>query len=355
MKSIALSDYNVLIGPIAASLKTTIQEKQYSKVGFIVDENTRVSCLPEVVGLFSDAAVIEIKSGEQNKTLSSCEFIWSSMADHAFDRHSLIINLGGGVIGDMGGFAASCFMRGIDFIQVPTTLLSQVDASVGGKLAVDFQGYKNYIGLFKNPLAVLVDPSFLSTLSDAQLRSGYAEMIKHGLIQDKVIWQRLISLSDWRKMDWEEEIYQSIQIKKAVVTDDPKEGGLRKILNFGHTIGHAIESVALESDHPLLHGEAIALGMIAEAHLGKEILGLSPDSFEEITAYIKHTYPDLSLDALSKREEIISVMLHDKKNKSGQILGAIIDGIGHCQYDVPLSQEQVLHSIDSISEAYNAD
>ena len=309
MKKIPLEDYNIIIGDGDQSLRYVLEHKEYTRICVLVDEHTASSCLPRVQDAVPDAHVIKISSGEQNKSLSVCEQIWSQMASAKMDRHSLMINLGGGVIGDMGGFAASCYMRGIDFIQVPTTLLSQVDASVGGKLAIDFQAYKNFIGLFCNPVAVIVDPSFLETLPSAQLRSGYAEMIKHGLIKSKPIWHRLSGLDSISDISWDEEIYASIMIKKEVVIEDPREQGLRKILNFGHTIGHALESYALDTSAPLLHGEAIALGMIAESFLSSKILSLSEMSLNSIIAHIKRVYPDLSLESLSFPKDVFELML----------------------------------------------
>jgi len=330
-KEIALPDYNVELGPIGTTLAQYLAQHTYSKICVLVDEHTKLHCIPLIEEVLSGALLIEIKSGEHQKTLDSCRHIWSSMVDGKMDRHSLMINLGGGVIGDMGGYAASCYMRGIDFIQIPTTLLSQVDASVGGKLAIDFMGYKNFIGLFANPSAVLVDPSFLETLSHRELRSGYAEMIKHGLIQNKEIWDRLLGLGDWRKMDWYEEIYQSIKVKKEVVTIDPKESGLRKILNFGHTIGHAIESIALTTNQPLQHGEAIGFGMMAEAHLSVTKNGLPLEKAESILNYLKKIYTDA----------IIGLMRSDKKNKGGEILFALLDGIGSSTYDVTATDQEI--------------
>jgi len=327
MKKIHLQQYDVCIGDIHQSLSDYLRDKSYTR---IVIEHT-----------VSDYVVIKISSGEEHKSLSSCEHIWSEMAAHQMDRHSLLINLGGGVIGDMGGFAASCYMRGIDFIQIPTSLLSQVDASVGGKLAIDFMSYKNFIGLFCDPKAVLVDPAFLKTLPPEQLRSGYAEMIKHGLIKSVPIWDRLSSHDDLSGIDWLDEITASIMIKKEVVAEDPKEQGLRKILNFGHTIGHALESYALSSSSPLLHGEAIALGMIAESYLSKELYTLSEDSLVKITQHIKTIYHNIPLESLDQLDKVYVLMGSDKKNKGGEVRSALLNYIGQAKYDITLSKEQV--------------
>lgn len=341
MRKISLANYDVTIGDISQSLALYLSDRSYTKIAVLVDEQTKAYCLPKITSALSEYILIEINSGESHKTLATCELIWSEMGSAQMDRHSLMINLGGGVIGDMGGFAASCYMRGIDFIQIPTTLLSQVDASVGGKLAIDFQSYKNFIGLFCDPQAVLVDPDFLKTLSSSLVRSGYAEMIKHGLIQSEDIWNRLSSLTSISEMDWADEIYESILIKKLVVEEDPREGGLRKILNFGHTIGHALESYALHTERPLLHGEAIALGMIAEAYISKSILSLSEISLSQITTHIRDVYHDIPLDSLSHSDKICQLMGADKKNKGGKIRAALLEDIGQATYDITLDPVMV--------------
>lgn len=341
MKKISLANYDVTIGDISQSLGLYLSDRSYTKIAVLVDEQTKEYCLPKITPVLSEYILIEITSGESHKTLGTCEQIWSKMGSAQMDRHSLMINLGGGVIGDMGGFAASCYMRGIDFIQIPTTLLSQVDASVGGKLAIDFQSYKNFIGLFCDPQTVLVDPDFILTLSSSLVRSGYAEMIKHGLIQSKDIWHRLSSLVSISEMAWADEIYESILIKKQVVEEDPREGGLRKILNFGHTIGHALESYALHTEYPLLHGEAIALGMIAEAHISKSILSLSEISLTQITAHIRDVYHDIPLDSLNHSDRIYQLMGADKKNKGGKIRAALLEDIGQATYDITLDLSMV--------------
>ena len=347
-KTIILDSYKIILGSVQSAIREYMNGQSYSRIAVLVDEHTEVHCLPKIIDFLPEHTVIRIKSGEIHKSLDTCSFIWSEMANAKMDRHSLFINLGGGVIGDMGGFAASCFMRGIDFIQVPTTLLSQVDASVGGKLAIDFSGYKNFIGLFQDPCAVLIDPAFLKTLPSRELRSGFAEMIKHGLIRDEVIWQRLVEMgTDWEQMNWQEEIYESVQVKKEVVTEDPQEKGLRKILNFGHTIGHAIESVALESSHPLLHGEAIGLGMIAETILSTSHAGLNQQAADQIIDYIRGIYHDLDISALRETEGLIPIMQSDKKNRGGVVLFSLLEGIGNSVYNVGVTVEDFVGSLNA--------
>ncbi len=341
-KKIALANYNIDFGPITSSLKSYLATKSYTKIVLLVDENSRKHCLPLISDCITDdTLLLEIKSGEKFKCLPTCESIWAAMASAQFDRHSLMINLGGGVIGDMGGFIASCYMRGIDFIQIPTTLLSQVDASVGGKLAIDFKGFKNFIGLFKDPKAVLIDTQFLKTLPDEELRSGYAEMIKHGLIRSKDIWKDLKGINNPATQVWDDEVFHSVSIKKEVVTEDPTEQGLRKILNFGHTIGHAIESLSLTTDKPLLHGEAIGLGMIAESFLSEQVNNLSSEETSSIVDYLYSIYKGVHSDILSKENKLIDLMKSDKKNKGGKTLFVLLDQIGKATFDHEADGEEI--------------
>ena len=240
MKEIKSDNYSIWLGGNSLS---KLDISGYSKVAILVDENTKRDCLPKLPQ-FENPIIIEIKSGEENKNINTCNFIWEQLTAQHFDRNSLLINLGGGVIGDMGGFAASTYKRGIDFIQIPTTLLAMVDASVGGKLGVDFNGLKNQIGLFNNPESVLIFPEFLETLPENQLKSGFAEVVKHALISDKNLWEELTSTT-FDKLNWEAIILTSIQIKNNIILSDPFEKGNRKKLNFGHTFGHAVESYYL--------------------------------------------------------------------------------------------------------------
>ena len=350
-KTLKIHSYEIRFDPISKSLPEFLNGRKYSSMAVLVDEHTRADCLPLIEDYCKDAMIIEILSGETNKDLSTCEQIWSEMATNRLDRHSLLINLGGGVIGDMGGFAASCYMRGIDFLQIPTTLLSQVDASVGGKLGVDFKGYKNFIGLFNDPQAVLIDPNFLKTLPEKELRSGYAEMIKHALICDANEWE-LLRNKPWNELDWTEFIARSVEIKKNVVLEDPKEGGLRKVLNFGHTIGHAIESISLEGDKPLLHGEAIALGMMAEASLSAMVSSLRDDELKQIQEYIHGVFGDLDTEVLTNEKRITELMLSDKKNKDGNILFSLLDSIGSCGFDRTVEYEAINDALKQTREYY---
>ena len=325
---------------IAATLSTFLNKGNYSKIIIVVDENTRKHCLPQVVEATRSGTVIEIESGEEAKNLDTCAQIWKAMTEQQLDRKALIINLGGGVIGDMGGFCAATYKRGIDFIQIPTTLLSQVDASVGGKLGIDFMGLKNHIGVFEKPLAVLIDTGFLSTLPAAELRSGYAEIIKHCLIADAEKWKEIIA-THYEDLDWEDLARHSVQIKAKVTEEDPLEKGLRKILNFGHTIGHAVESYFLPmADKKLLHGEAIAVGMIAEAYLAKERKFISEADLNQITSYLLKIYGTVSISDF-EIEQILPFALQDKKNEHDTILCTLLEQIGKANYNQEITLEDI--------------
>ena len=317
----------------------------YSQLFVICDENSQKYCLPKVQSLVpSEANIFVASSGENHKTLATCEKIWAKMTESHLDRKALVINLGGGVITDMGGFCSSIYKRGIRFINIPTTLLSQVDASVGGKLGVDFNGLKNHLGVFNEPEAVIISDEFLGTLPLQELRSGFAEIMKHGLIQDAAYFKSL-NFKDWKNSDWKQLIKHSVEIKKNVVLQDPKEGGLRKILNFGHTIGHAVETFYLDSSQHLLHGEAIAIGMICEGFLSSQMnvmyetdLKLIIDSF--IQVYGKVTLPDQDL------ESIVDLCLQDKKNEGSTLLFSLLSEIGKCEYNIPVTRTQIVQALN---------
>jgi len=323
---------------------------KYSRLFILVDENSLRHCYPglvEQVEYFKTAELIEIESGEENKSLEVCAQIWSTLSELGADRHSLFVNLGGGVISDMGGFIASTFKRGIDFINIPTTLLSQVDASVGGKTGIDLHHLKNEIGVFANPAAVFINNDFIRTLDRRQVLSGFAEMIKHALIADAAYWERLLQHKPAQAEGLEELIHISVQIKNAVVQEDPKESGKRKILNFGHTIGHAIESCSLETDpeNPLLHGEAIAVGMVCEAWLSYKICGLPEKELQSITRFILKTYRKISIEKMSPGR-LSELMKHDKKNEKDDIRFSLLTNIGSCEINKSATVELINESLN---------
>lgn len=335
----------VKIAPISESLATFFTQNEYSHIAILVDEFTNKYCLPIIQDLLpSNFTKILIKSGEHHKNLATCEQVWDRMTKANMDRHSLLVNLGGGVIGDLGGFCASTYKRGIDFIQIPTTLLAQVDASVGGKLGIDFHGLKNHIGVFQLPKAVLIDPTFIDTLSIQQKKSGFAEIIKHCLIRDEKEWSAIRQQS-FEELDLSKLIAHSVAIKEAVVLEDPKEAGLRKILNFGHTLGHAIETYLLDKGkRKILHGEAIAIGMIVEAFISHQRDLISLQELEEIESYLFENYGRVKLhpEEISK---IIALTAQDKKNKGKEIRFSLLTGIGDCGYDIPVSDSEMKKAI----------
>ncbi len=305
----------------------------YSSVAVLVDENTHKACYPLIQNSLPEHHLIFIRSGEENKNLETCQKIWGAMTEAQLDRSALLINLGGGVICDMGGFCAATYKRGINFINFPTSLLAQVDASVGGKLGVDFGALKNHIGMFKEPEKVVISSVFLKTLPEIELLSGYAEMLKHALIADAGEWDKL-STRELVKIPALEEIKHSVEIKHKIVVQDPAEKGVRKLLNFGHTIGHAIEGTLLrDSNRKITHGAAVAWGMVAESKLAMGLSGLKEGDFKSISACVERLYakPDLREADWPVFESLI---LQDKKNKDKAVLATLIREAGIGVYDI---------------------
>ena len=340
-----LKKMSVQISPISQSLPAFLKDNLYTKIQVVVDENTFKYCYPTVKPFLGKHNLVRIKSGESEKNLESCQKIWQAMTDNELDRHSLVINLGGGVIGDMGGFCAATYKRGIDFIQIPTTLLSQVDASVGGKLGIDFQGLKNHIGVFQIPKSVLIDAEFLKTLSYSELRSGFAEVIKHCLIMDGKKWEE-IRRKDFEEQNFQDLIAHSVAIKQRIVEEDPTEKGLRKILNFGHTLGHAIETYFLGKPKlHLLHGEAIAAGMICEAFLSYKRGMIDQKTLENIEEFIFSVYGKATIKE-SDIEPIIALTSQDKKNKGKEIRFSLLEGAGKCGYDISVSKGEMKKALE---------
>jgi 3-dehydroquinate synthase len=339
MKSIITSSYSVYFNQTAFNeLNRHLSETNYSKVFILVDENTKKHCLPLYLQNSKggkDMKVLEILSGERHKNIATCTTLWQGLSDLDADRKSLLINLGGGVITDLGGFVASTFKRGIAFINIPTTLLSMVDASVGGKTGVDLGSLKNQIGVINQPEMVLVVPHFLKTLGQLQLRSGYAEMLKHGLIQSRHYWDQLRLMTDYNAMD--SLIYESVVIKNKIVLEDPTEQNMRKILNFGHTLGHAVESSFLENPEraSLLHGEAIAIGMILEAYLSYKLTGLPKNELVEIASTFTKRFGKVAFTD-GDVANVLSLLKFDKKNSHGNINFVLLESIGKPVIDVKI-------------------
>jgi 3-dehydroquinate synthase len=312
------------LGPLATHFVPWLSGEHYSRIVVLTDTNTNQYCLPLLKRAMPEGAqwsLITAPAGEVHKNITQCQAIWSAMFQAGLDRKSLVVNLGGGVIGDMGGFCAATYKRGIDFVQVPTTLLSATDAAIGGKLGIDFLNLKNSIGVFQQPAAVFIDPSFFDTLPERELRSGFAEVIKHALIGDPELWNILQGIHDLRQADWKDILPRSIAVKSKVVAQDPFEQGLRAVLNFGHTIGHAIESHWLNSTAPLTHGEAVAWGMLLESELAMRSGITLPERLHPrvLTPFLKRFYHFPSLDP-QLVPTLWALMQQDKKNRSGRVI-----------------------------------
>jgi 3-dehydroquinate synthase len=332
-------------------LEMHLNEKHYSKIFLLTDTNTERECVPIFKKLVPEAKnwiSVVIPAGEPFKTIETCLQVWNSLSELGADRKSLLVNLGGGVVTDLGGFVASTYQRGINFINIPTTLLSMVDASIGGKTGVDLGTLKNQIGVINQPELVLVDSVYLKTLSSRELRSGFAEMLKHGLIQDSNYWNELKNLKPEEVTA--DQIYTSVQIKNEVVQEDPTEQNLRKILNFGHTLGHAIESYFLnsETDETLLHGEAIALGMILEAYLSIAVCGLSKNESDAIKSILLNTYPRVEIGRI-QQEEILKLLRFDKKNAHGKVYFSLLEKIGYATYNKEVTDDLMFQAFEYYS------
>jgi 3-dehydroquinate synthase len=327
-------------------LNTLLQEKNYSSIFVLVDENSHEHCYPRFIQQLQTTApieIIEIESGEENKNLDTCVGVWNALTDLNADRKSLLITVGGGVITDLGGFVASAYKRGIDFVNIPTTLLSMVDASVGGKTGVDLGVLKNQIGLFANPEMVLVDARYLETVIPREIRSGVSEIIKYGLTYDASLYQ---TIKENPGVDIAQLIHRSIEIKNEVVLEDPKENHLRKILNFGHTIGHAIESYFLESDEKekLTHGEAIAIGMVAECYLSTKLFDFPQNILDDVKELVLKIYGNVEIlehDFIG----ILDYLKHDKKNVGGQVNFVLLEDLEQTKIDAKATNELIVESI----------
>ena len=333
-----------------------ISECEHDQVFVLVDETTKETCWPVISQFLSlrKAKLIVIGSTDTHKNLETLSQVWKSLDDGGGTRHSCMINLGGGMVTDLGGFAAATFKRGIDFINVPTTLLAMVDASVGGKTGINFNGLKNEIGAFCESNYVILNTKFLQTLDAENIRSGYAEMLKHGLISDEKMWAELVSfplvelpdphyLSKLQSM-----VADSVRVKEHVVTVDPRESGIRKALNFGHTFGHAFESWALKRK-PVLHGYAVAYGMVCELYLSAIKTKFPTDKMRQTVAFIKENYGTLNITC-DDYDELIELMTHDKKNMAGVINFTLLGGIGDVIINQTATEEEIKEALDFLRE-----
>lgn len=335
----------ILYGNVQENLRQTDILKSADKLFVLMDDNTAQHCLPVIASLLEEFKYtpIVIRPGEGEKQMDTCQRIWQELIKGGCTRHSLLINLGGGVIGDMGGFCAAVFKRGFAQIQIPTTLLSQVDASIGNKTGIDFLHFKNIIGAFSPPEAIFIDPQFLQTLPSRELVSGLAELIKHALIYDAELWERCLvygkELANPEVLSGL--IPEAVRIKCDVVQKDPEEKGMRKILNFGHTAGHGIESVLLEEGNPVLHGEAVAAGMIIEANISRKLGLLNESEYHIIQTFLSALFPKIELGE-EQLEKALNYMHQDKKNKGNRISFTLLQSPGKAVFDRMLTEPELI-------------
>lgn len=321
--------------------------KDFPRLIVLVDENVQKHCLPvfkNILPHIEISSVICIQSGEDKKNLGQASYIWEELTRMSVDKDAILINLGGGVVSDIGGFAAATFKRGMDFVNFPTTLLGMVDAAIGGKTGIDFSGFKNQVGLFIDPKSVVIDPIFLKTLDDKQWQSGFAEVLKYGLIIDRELWRLLSGRKISEIEDWSKIIIKAARDKIDIVKSDFLEKGIRKNLNFGHTIGHSFESYFLKSDNPITHGQAIAAGMICEGWLSQRIYEFEVEKLDEIVNMI-----DINFNRLDITEKLIptflDLMRQDKKVRDGKLKFSLLRKIGKAVHNIEVSPELVIESL----------
>lgn len=339
---------------IEKELTAALSQCVYDKLFVLVDETTEENCLPLISGLeeIKKGKLIVIGSTDVHKTLETLAYVWTELGNCGGTRHSLLVIIGGGMVTDLGGFAASTFKRGINYINIPTTLLSMVDASVGGKTGINFNGLKNEVGVFNAAKFVIIDTDFLRTLDVANICSGYAEMLKHGLISNEKNWAELINFEvqapnfdQLRRM-----VADSVMIKEKIVKEDPQEHGIRKALNLGHTIGHAFESLSLAENRPVLHGYAVAWGLVCELYLSTLKCGFPMDKLQQTVSYIKENYGIFNFDC-NEYERLYEFMLHDKKNSAGIINFTLLGGIGDIRINQTASKKEIFEVLDFYRES----
>ncbi|UYZ57370.1 3-dehydroquinate synthase [Hymenobacter latericus] len=334
------------IGPEALpALAALLGRPGTTRVAVLADTNTARLCYHALKPYLPEAhLLIEVPAGEEHKTLATSERVWSELTEHRFDRHSVLVCLGGGVISDLGGFCAALYKRGMRCVVVPTTLLAQVDAAIGGKTGVDFMGYKNHLGVFQLPGAVCIDTTFLSTLDPRELRAGYAEVVKHWLIADAAAFaeQRHQGLF---VEDWTPVVRESVLVKQCIVAQDPTEKGPRKLLNFGHTVGHALESYLLsQAGRSILHGEAVAAGIVCESWLSVQKGLLMERELNQIETFLFSVFEKVQFVTL-ETQAIAELALQDKKNQGSTINCTLLEGIGRGVYDQPVTVAEIAESL----------
>ena len=348
MSTLQSNGYSLYFGKNALqSLNSFLKKRKFNRCFILGDENSMLHCLPQLVincPLLAKADLLEIEGGEANKNLDTCIGIWEVLLEQHADKNTLLINLGGGVIGDMGGFIASVYKRGIPFIHIPTTLLAMADACLGGKTAIDFAGFKNSIGSIQQPEAVFVCPPFLNTLDERQVLNGWVEIFKMALIADKKMWKDLSNLGEVN--DPSVFIYRALELKNRLVLKDPYDKAHRKILNFGHSLGHAIESLVLDEGEDLLHGAAVCTGMILECHIAFQKKRLSAKDYHEIKDRLMQTFGPMNLIPFGYKE-ILDKLQQDKKNRNGKYYFSLLNKIGACQFDVEVSEKQIIKALEA--------
>lgn len=350
----------IISNDIEHDLATAVAESEHDRVFVLTDDTTHECCLPKVAALLAqyDAVPITIAHGDQHKTLAALGDVWTALQQGGATRHSLLINLGGGMITDLGGFAAATFKRGINFINIPTTLLAMVDAAVGGKTGVNFGGLKNEIGAFADARFVIINTCFLDTLDAENLCSGYAEMLKHALISDERMWAEHVNfdLSQPDLAELQHMVAESIAVKERIVAEDPHEHGIRKALNFGHTIGHALEEFALQQatppkNRPLLHGYAVAFGLIGELYMSARKADFPTERLHQTARFIRENYAQTEFTC-NDYPTLLNLMRHDKKNTSGVINFTLLHNIGDIRINQTATDEEICEALDFIREGY---
>lgn len=343
----------IICHDLKENLNSAVRNCPHDKLFVLVDVHTHRFCLPLIAGMecMQSAHIITIGAEDIHKNLDTLASVWKELGDHGASRHSLMINLGGGMVTDLGGFAASTFKRGIPYINIPTTLLAMVDASVGGKTGINFNGLKNEIGVFSPAEYVLIDTTFLQSLDSHNLLSGYAEMLKHGLISTTAHWAELLNF-DLNNVDYpalQALVAQSVQIKEGIVEQDPFEKGIRKALNLGHTVGHAFESFALETHHPVLHGYAVAWGIVCELYFSYLKTGFPKDKLRQTIQFIKDNYGALAFDC-KQYDRLYEFMTHDKKNSAGIINFTLMGEIGDIRINQSATRDDIFEMLDFYRE-----
>jgi len=338
----------IQIGELQLTHLNQYIEQNYadSKIVILVDDNTHDYCLDFLINSnpkLEQAEIILLPHGEENKVIEVCYQVWEAFSEYNISRKDLIINLGGGLVTDMGGFIASVFKRGLDFMNIPTSLLAMVDASIGGKTGIDLGNHKNQLGIFNHPKAIFIDPIFLSTLPAEEIIFGYAEMLKHALIRDINLWDSIKFINNDIDLTSIHILKECIQIKVDIINIDPQEGGLRKILNFGHTIGHGIEGYYLDKTN-MAHGHCVALGLCAESYLSLQKGLLSKEEYLDIENCIRRSFHFISINA-EEITEIIQLIRNDKKNDNDEIKCCLLEGIGNCIFDQVVTEQEVANAL----------